>query len=534
MHPPLHSWRDPRSQVRIAVNAWVEIARVEDQYIQRAHDLRMVWSYLRHVGPVAVARKIRSRLAETSRNRKVAGAGVGRILDAPGGGGLAEGEWVAFFAPNVTEEPSSVVCDARMVVRASELECAATEEGSETGAAFAILAKWVGWSPYSGVPLDEIALTRAIGQAVSESPVLRGAVLGRRNELPGKPEARDRSEASHEPRTGRPTAVLFGFGNYAKTQVLPTLRRRLDLRCIHEIDPQQLAPAARCNVTLDTSPWPREGETYDAWFIAGFHHTHAPLAVHALKQGSYAVVEKPLATSWEQLESLETTLAESGKTRLFGCFQRRYTPMNDWAARDLGVASGEAINYHCIVYEIPLPERHWYNWPNSGSRLTSNGCHWVDHFLFLNGYPELVSYRVQRAGNGDLFVLLEAENGASFSMVLTERGSERLGVRDYVELRANGVTVRMVDQARYEAENSKKVLRRKRLNPSRVYATMYSAAVDLVLNGEEGDDPRTLLSTKATLLLEDQLAEQYPHAAPAADFPADEAANPNERTPSSP
>lgn len=498
----LQQWRDPRTQVRVAVSVWVEIARVEGQYIQRRRDPRMVWAYLRRVGPAAVIRKIRSRLAETRRNRKVAGVGVGRVLAAPPESGLAEGDRIAFFAPNVPEDPDVVVCDARMVVARPALDAGDAGPAAVPGT----LADYVGWSPYSGIVLDETALAGAIGCAVAASAALRHAVSSSRDEKAPTDERRERYEARRAPRPGRPTAALFGLGNYAKTQVLPTLRRRLDLRCIHEIDAEQLATAEHLGVALDTAPVPREHESYDAWFIAGFHHLHAPLAVHALGQGAFAVTEKPVATTWEQLASLESALARPGAGRLLACFQRRYSRMNDWAAADLALAPGQPVHYHCIVYEIPLPRRHWYNWPNSRSRLTSNGCHWVDHFLYLNRYAAVEEHSVRRLSNGDLSVVAGLENGAVFTMLLTEHGSERLGVRDHVELRAGGVTVKMTDQTVYEAESTRRVLRRRTLNPTICYRRMYESIARAVLQRSGGDPSESLLSTRLTLMLEDDLA----------------------------
>lgn len=505
MRPVLQEWRDPRTQVRIAVSTWIEMARVEDQYIQRPRDLRMVWAYLGRVGPAAVIRKIHSRLAETGRNRKVAGVGVGHVLAAPLGSGLFEGDRAAFFAPNVPEEPDSVVCDTCMVLHVSALSLEDMGVDMTSGLPEA-LAEYVGWSPYSGIAFDETAVAGAIGRTVAASLALWRAASAPQEDKPPPREACERLETRREPRPGRPTAVLFGFGNYAKTQVLPVLRRRFDLRCIHEIDPEQVATAAHLGVALDTAPMPREHEAYDAWFIAGFHHLHAPLADHALEQGAYAVTEKPVATTWDQLVTLESALVKPGAGRLMACFQRRYSPMNDWAAADLALADGRPVHYHCIVYEIPLPSRHWYNWPNSRSRLTSNGCHWLDHFLFLNNYAAVVEHSVRRLANGDLPVVVSLENGAAFTMLLTEHGSERLGVRDHVELRAGDVTVKMTDQAVYEAESSSRVLRRRSVNPTLCYRRMYESIARTIRRRGEGDAPESLLSTRLTLMLEDELA----------------------------
>ena len=82
---------------------------------------------------------------------------------------------------------------------------------------------------------------------------------------------------------------------------------------------------------------------------------------------------------------------------------------------------------------LPLPKLHWYSWPNSGSRLLSNGCHWIDYFLFLNAFSPVTNYSLKVAKNGDSNVFVELENKAVFTMVLTDLGSSRLGVREHIK-----------------------------------------------------------------------------------------------------
>ena len=103
-------------------------------------------------------------------------------------------------------------------------------------------------------------------------------------------------------------------------------------------------------------------------------------------------------------------------------------------------------------------------------------------------------------------VFAELENGASFFMTLTEIGSERLGVRDCVELRAGNVTVRMVDSTNYEAESTSRILRRARVNPSKAYEHMYQNISHTIVTRRPGDPITSLRSTELTLILEDELA----------------------------
>lgn len=497
----LDAWREPDSEVRIQVDGWFVRQDVTGQFVEHRRDPRIVWNYLRRVGVVAVWRKVRSRTAEARRNRKDAGLGWGTVVDAPHDSGLTEGQRVLFFATNHSAAWPRVVVDRRLV-----RPCrgpVATPSAPIPDRLPAALAAAVGWRPESGSSVDPaITATLDAWSADVAAPAresVQGAPLERaRTRRPGPQAARP------GPADPRPTAVLVGYGNYAKTQILPVVRRHLKLEAIHEIDPDQIATAAALPVTLDTAPSPDVDARFGAWFVAGFHHTHGALAVRALRDGAYAVVEKPLVTTAAQLRALTDAMtAHPGRT--FACFQRRYSRVHEWAMQDLAASPGDPIDMHSLVFEIPLPPLHWYQWPNSGSRLISNGCHWLDYFLFVNGSSPVADAGARRLRGDDVLAWARLENGAQMSLSLTDAGSARLGVRDVVDLRAGGTTVRVVDASVYESENSTRILRRSRVNPMDAYARMYDTMCRGIAAGSAADGPETLRSSALMLELEAQL-----------------------------
>jgi predicted dehydrogenase len=324
-------------------------------------------------------------------------------------------------------------------------------------------------------------------------------------------EAREiATSAAPTPTTGaratrRKRGVLFGYGHYAKTNILPNIRRHIEVAAIHEVDPTQTPEVSRRELRWDTAPVPRDDADYDVYLIAGYHHTHAPLAAAALERGAYAVAEKPIAVDEEQLDALLAAMGKS-KRGYFGCFHKRYTQMNDYAIRDFRQPVEAPIDYHCIVYEVPLPDLHWYRWPNSKSRLVSNGCHWIDHFLYLNGFEEVRSMELGQSPSGTINCAVILENGAYFTMALTDKGSERIGLQEYVELRAGQVTVRMINNASYLAENRTRVLRKAQFNKMATYKLMYKTIAERIARGEEGDTAQSVrVSTRLILDLEDRL-----------------------------
>jgi hypothetical protein len=104
------------------------------------------------------------------------------------------------------------------------------------------------------------------------------------------------------------------------------------------------------------------------------------------------------------------------------------------------------------------------------------------------------------------------ENGAVFSMVLTERGSERLGVRDHIELRSRDVTVRMTDGGLYRSEDSRRILRKARVNKTDSYRDMYRMIARAIAAGAPGDSLASIeIGAQAVLDAETAASARYPH-----------------------
>jgi len=500
----LDSWRDPVRGVRIQVLDWYSFYPIDDQFIEQPRSIRMIWNYFRRVGTIAVWQKIRSRLNEKGRDSKVAAMGIGVVIDAPEHLLYKSGDSVVFIAYNHPVSPSRICVEASFVMPLFGKDAKASI-GKQSFYLPEELKIYVGWSMFSGVNIDTDRVfqgLKKIAEQIKETGENRGEFTA--------DESVEINEYTPElVRTNlKPTAVLFGLGNYAKVQIIPNIKKNLSLRRIHEIDPDQFVHIKSSSIALDTSPVPRNDVQYNAWFIAGYHHTHAGLAINALLAGAYAIIEKPIATTWDQYHELKKVIEKIDSSRFFACFHKRYSELHGLAMADLSVNVGQPIDMHCMVYEIPLPRLHWYNWPNSGSRLISNGCHWLDYFMFVNDYASVSDCGLWKARGRDIAVFVQLENNAYFVMSITDTGSQRLGVRDTIELRSGNVTVRMSDGTRYESENRSKIIRRKQINPMLAYRQMYRLISEKVVTQSKGDSFKSLRSTALTLRLEDELRDE--------------------------
>lgn len=488
--------------VRLRVRRWLTVTPVDQAYFVRPRDPRMVLNYLREVGLREVWRKIRSRRAETLRNDKYLSVGVGVADDD-------EQEAFVFVATSHPRGLDEIVLPRAAVrrVERSPADSELLQHAAYDGEAPEALQPLVGWSAFSGVKVEEVAWARALDCAEALLQVERSW-----ESIPAVDPAGPATGAATGPATaptGRRRAALFGYGNYAKLYVVPNVGDGTALVRVHEVDPTQI-PRPPQPFGWSTSPEPEPGANYDVYYIAGYHHTHAPLAAHALRQNAVAVVEKPVVVDEAQLGDIVAALS-SQSGRLFACFHKRYSALNDLALADLGARQGAPIDYHAIVYEVPLPARHWYRWPNSHSRIVSNGCHWIDHFLFLNGYSPPVEIDLFADRHGTINCSAALENGAMFSMVLTERGSERLGVRDHVQLRAGDVTVTIDDSSRYMAEDSRRIIRRARVNKADAYRRMYRTIAAAIEADRPGDSIASVeIGSRLMLAYERELGLRFP------------------------
>ncbi len=520
-------WLDPwcgPDACRLTVHRALVLGPVTGAYFVQPRDWRRVWNYVSEIGPREVARKIASRRREATRNEKYVSLVSGTVVQGsvlPGAPPV--GARVVALCPLHPFASERVVVHAALTrPGAGTFEEVATGTLATALAATPLggdsaLAALAGWHPESGHAPDATTIDAAFVEAIAAArqPGLAWTI----HDLSGSATA-DRSGEDGGTSDGRRRVALFGYGQYAKTIVVPNLDPRLRLAAIHEVDPAQLATARGVAPVLDASPLPRD-DGYDVYVAAGYHHTHAPIACAALERGASAIVEKPPVTTRAQLDTLLATWRRR-RGGLYTCFQRRYASFTAMAREDLVGGDGPAgeagaappISYRCLVYEVPLPPRHWYRWPASRGRVVSNGCHWIDHFLFVNGYAPVTKFDGWTARNGDSVCVAELANGAAFSMAMTDQGSDCIGMQNVIEMRAGATTVRIVNDGDYRAEDRRGLRRRGRQNKMAAFAAMYRAVSAAAVEQRPIDTPEQLEVTAGLMLDLDAVVGGHEPGAP--------------------
>jgi predicted dehydrogenase len=255
---------------------------------------------------------------------------------------------------------------------------------------------------------------------------------------------------------GVPVALL-GAGDYARTQIIPVLQgARFLAHTVSDREPQIAAEVGRAakfsHATTDSrtaiESLPRPGLVV----IATAHDSHAELAATALDAGHRVFVEKPPIVSAEDLAMLEEAVARSPFQLEVG-FNRRHHPLTAKLHSALGEAEGP-LTITCLVREISISPSHWYFWPNQGTRVAGNLCHWIDLGLALVGPdahpvevavsppPPIVS---NGAPDSERVVSVTFDDGSLLNVVATDRGDDLRGVQESIEARRGLVTARIDD-----------------------------------------------------------------------------------------
>jgi predicted dehydrogenase/threonine dehydrogenase-like Zn-dependent dehydrogenase len=194
-------------------------------------------------------------------------------------------------------------------------------------------------------------------------------------------------------RQGAVRFALIGAGGFAKGMHLPNLHALPNLCHLRGVVSRSghnaSATARRWGATYCGTDYHEvlQDSDVDAVIIATRHNLHAAMALDALKAGKHVLLEKPLALTRAELESLGRFYSEAGANAtplLLTGFNRRFSPH---VTRITGLLASRSnpmiINYRMNAGYLPLD--HWCHGPEGGGRNLGEACHIYDLFTFLTG-----------------------------------------------------------------------------------------------------------------------------------------------------
>jgi predicted dehydrogenase len=169
-----------------------------------------------------------------------------------------------------------------------------------------------------------------------------------------------------------------------------------------------------------------EDDEVDAVVIATRHDLHAEMVSRFIEAGKAVFVEKPLAITSEQLDSVVESIRSSRNQRLMVGFNRRFAPLLQKLRQAWGESAGEQ-HLHYLVNAGPVEADSWYRDAGRfGSRFVGEGGHFIDVFSWwLGERPVDVSASQSPGDMDDLEVTLRYPGGSIGVISYLTRGSRR-------------------------------------------------------------------------------------------------------------
>lgn len=181
--------------------------------------------------------------------------------------------------------------------------------------------------------------------------------------------------------------------------------------------------------------------------LASYHSDHArqAFALWQSKPESFIFIEKPPLVDYQDIE-LYRSMYSAGANIQIG-FNRRYSPLVLKIKESLTQGQPKFINIS--VNEVKISEHHWYLWPNQGTRITGNACHWIDICqYFINQRPVKMVIASSTKSSDDCVLVISYIDGSLAVISLTDKGNDLRGVQESIEIKQANCTYRLDDMLR--------------------------------------------------------------------------------------
>jgi len=196
------------------------------------------------------------------------------------------------------------------------------------------------------------------------------------------------------PISGRIRVGLIGCGSFAVGMHLPNLKALDKQYAIHALAGRDGAKVQtvgkQFGAAYTTTDYTRilADADIDMVLISTRHNLHAKMTIDALRASKAVFLEKPLATTHEDLDHLQEILTSDSNTqqKILVGFNRRFSP----AAQRAKEILNRRINPAIIIYRVNagyVPLSHWVHTEEGGGRIIGECCHMLDLFRFLIEHP---------------------------------------------------------------------------------------------------------------------------------------------------
>lgn len=185
--------------------------------------------------------------------------------------------------------------------------------------------------------------------------------------------------------------ALIGAGAFGTSMLVPQMQKRKDRYFLRGVVSRNtttggnFARVQQAEVFTTNLDDVLADPNFELVVIATRHHEHADQVVRSLTAGKHVFVEKPLALTWEDLDTVVSIYRKTQGTQLLMVgFNRRFSP----AMQALGTIVQKRRSPIVVNYRLNggyIPPDHWVHGREGGGRNIGEACHMYDVFRFLAG-----------------------------------------------------------------------------------------------------------------------------------------------------
>jgi predicted dehydrogenase/threonine dehydrogenase-like Zn-dependent dehydrogenase len=246
---------------------------------------------------------------------------------------------------------------------------------------------------------------------------------------------------------------VIGCGGFARFKIMPIVAQLKNATIVAVVD-RDIPTITKAGLTYDAAMLRDDEQLYasdlvDAVIVASPHKFHAQQLERALQQGKAVFVEKPLVTTYEQLERVRELVRRFPDVALTVDFNRPFAPFMQKIKREIVKRTGPLV-VHYRMNAGYIPQEHWIQTDVGAGQIIGQACHIFDLFCFLtDAKPVAVSVETI-APRKDLFptdnftAQMRFDDGSVCQLLFTAVGSSQLS-KERMELHYDGKTIVMDD-----------------------------------------------------------------------------------------
>ncbi len=319
------------------------------------------------------------------------------------------------------------------------------------------------------------------------------------------------------PRSGSVRLGFVGAGAYASSMLLPHIEKMPDAVLARVATTTSLSAANAQRkfgfeaVTTNADDVLHDPDV-DAVVVVTRHHSHAGFVCRVLEAGKAVFVEKPLALTRAEVDSILEVVERTGNDRIMVGFNRRFAPL----LTDLRERFGDAGTPLSVRYQVNagrMAAGSWYlDEQLEGSRFVGEGGHFVDTISWWVGHDPVEVSAVATPDGADLHATLRYADGSLATLVYATGGDPR-APKETLDVSGGGRSARLDNFVRASAwGRTGRATKRSYTGQDKGQRAELEAFVEAVRLGAPMPIPLASLvaTTRATIAVEESLASGRP------------------------